>query len=156
MSRIFLIHECIHYDLNKDKKSSVLISNDINESYKMFEVSGWAYIMYAFARAKSILWKYSKEIPNFDDIEFNKLEDIEKILINQFNKYPLVIKNASENDNPAILAEYVLNLSRNFNTFYNSYRVLDWSDYRLKILESFIIIIENWMNLLHIKVPNKI
>lgn len=150
------IWSIIFNDLNKDKKSSVLISKDITEACKIFEASWGAYIMYAFARAKSILWKYSNNIPDLNDIELNKLEDIEKKIINQFNKYPLIIKNASDNDNPAILAEYLLNLSRNFNTFYNAYRVLDWSDYRLKILESFIVIIKNWMNLLHIEVPNKI
>ena len=150
------IWSIIFNDLNKDKKSAIFISSDIDESCKTFEASGWAYIMYAFARANSILWKYWKKIPNFKDIELKNLENIEKILINQFNKYPLIIKKASENDNPAILAEYLLTLARNFNTFYNAYRVLDWSNYRLKLLESFIIIIENWMNVLHIRLPNKI
>jgi arginyl-tRNA synthetase len=48
-------------------------------------------------------------------------------------------------------------LSWYYNSYYNWYRVLDeWNEYRLKILESFIQIVKNWMKILHINLPERI
>jgi arginyl-tRNA synthetase len=67
--------------------------------------------MYSVARARSILRKYNKKTPELSEFNNINLENIEKILINEFNKYPLIIELASKKDNPAILTEYLLNLS---------------------------------------------
>lgn len=147
----------IFNDLKKDKKSPVLINNDIEKTCELFEQSGWAYIMYSVARARSILTKYWSNIPDINDIDFSHLEDIEKIIINDLNKYPLIVDYANSTDNPAVLCEYLLSLSKNYNSYYNSYRVLDWnSDYRLKILEAFIQIVTNCVKILHIELPERI
>jgi arginyl-tRNA synthetase len=80
--------------------------------------------MYSIVRAKSILTK----IENLNNLKIknsDKLDNIEKIIINEINKYPLIVKQAQENDNPATLVEFILNLSRYYNSYYNSHRIID-------------------------------
>lgn len=81
------------------------------------------------------------------------------MIINEINKYPLIIKHAQENDNPAILVDFILTLSRYYNSYYNSHRVIVWDEIiesRVIITKAFIQIVQNAMNICHIQIPNKI
>jgi len=160
------IWSIIFNDIKSDKKNPVFISDNINETCMSFEESGWAYIIYSIVRAKSILNK----IEDLDYFEFDlsevyefdyesSLEETERIIINDFNRYPIIIKTAQENDNPSILADYILNLSRNYNTYYNSYRVIDGKNIikqRLFITKAFLQIALNAVKICKIQVPEKI
>jgi len=154
------IWSIIFNDIKSDKKNPVLISNDIKEACESFEEAGWAYVMYSIVRAKSILAK----IDNLNEITLKnvhayKLDNIEKIIINEINRYPLVVKYAQENDNPHTLIDYLLNLSRNYNSYYNSHRVIDLEkviETRVIITKAFIQIAKNALNICNIQIPNRI
>lgn len=154
------IWSIIFNDIKSDKKNPVSISSDIKETCESFEEAWWAYVMYSIVRAKSILAK----IENLENIKFEnvvniKLDNIEKIIINEINRYPLVVNQAQENDNPSTLVEFILNLSRYYNSYYNSHRVIDIDkvlENRVIITQAFIKVASNAMNICHIKIPNKI
>lgn len=154
------IWSIIFNDIKWDKKNPVLISSNIEEACQSFEESWWAYVMYSVVRAKSILSRINSiNDINFNNVNIEKLDNIEKIIINEINRYPLLLKQAQENDNPATLVEFILNLSRSYNSYYNSHRVIDnekvmWS--RVLITKSFINVIINAMNICHIQIPNRI
>lgn len=154
------IWSIIFNDIKSDKKNSISISSNTRETCESFEESWWAYILYSIIRAKSILAKIDKiENINFDNINVEKLDNIEKNIINEINRYPLVITHAQKNDNPSILAEFILNLSRHYNSYYNSHRVIygkEVIESRIIITKAFIGVASNAMKLFHIKIPNKI
>lgn len=144
-------------DLKKDKKNPVLLNSDVEKACIDFEESWGAYIIYTACRAKSILKKSSIKIPKIDDVKLNSLEEIEKTIILELNKYPFVLSEASKKDNPAILIEYIMKLSRSYNTFYNSCYVL-WEEinHRLVITNSVVKILTNAMKVCNINIPEKI
>jgi arginyl-tRNA synthetase len=85
------------------------------------------------------------------------LEPIEKSLIIEMNKFPFVIQQASSIDNPALLAEYLSNLARLYNSYYNACPVLDQEkDYRLIITSLVSDVLVKGMNICHIQIPEKI
>jgi arginyl-tRNA synthetase len=148
----------IFNDIKKDKKNPVSISNNIEDICKDFEESGWVYIIYSICRAKSILRRYWKDVPSIENIDSDiELENIEKSIITQFSKFTLIVKKAAKLDNPAILAEYLLQLSRSYNSYYNSCPVLDWdNDHRLIITKSVLQVLINWLKICHLEAPERI
>jgi arginyl-tRNA synthetase len=157
ISHELAIWSIIFNDIKKDKKNPVLISNNIDETCKSFESSWWAYIVYSICRANSIISKYNKQIPNVSNFKDVNLEDIEKTLILEINRYPLIIQQASSSDNPAVLTEYLSNLARNYNSYYNSCPVLEWNnEYRIVITSLVSKTLTNGMKICHIKVPERI
>jgi len=63
-------------------------------------------------------------LPKIDDVLPENLEDIEITLINKINQFPLIIKQACKNHDPAVLAEFLYNIARDYNTYYNAHQVL--------------------------------
>lgn len=154
------IWSIIFNDIKSDKKNPVSISNNIKEACESFEEAGWAYVMYSIVRAKSILAKIDNlDKISLENIDICKLDNIEKIIINEINRYPLIIKQAQENDNPSTLIDYVLNLSRSYNSYYNSHRVInEWKivEQRVIITQAFIQVARNALNICNIQIPNRI
>ena len=154
------IGSIIFNDIKSDKKNPVAISSNLEETFKMFEESGWAYVMYSIVRANSILKKIDKvEEIKVENIKIDSLENIEKQILNEILRLPLVVKQAWESSNPSVLVEYILNLSRNYNSYYNSHRVMD----KQKIIESRVlltkavsIVLTNALKICHIEVPERI
>ena len=150
----------IFNDLKSDKKNPISISNDIKETCESFQDSGWVYVMYSIARARSILNRVDNlNNISFENINVDKLNNIEKIIINEINRYPLVINKSQENDNPSMLIEFLWNLSKYYNSYYNSHKVIHWNkiiETRLLITKAFIIVATNAMNIFHIQVPRRI
>lgn len=154
------IWSIIFNDIRSDKKNPVLISTQIKETCESFEEAWWAYVMYSIVRANSILAKINNlDAITFENIHTYKLDNIEKIIINEINRYPLIVKQAQENDNPATLVDFLLNLSRYYNSYYNSHRVIDGEkiiDTRVLITKAFIKVASNAMSICNIQVPNRI
>ena len=95
-------------------------------------------------------------VKRFDQNYFKTL-NIEKSIITQFSKFTLIVKKAAKLDNPAILAEYLLQLSRSYNSYYNSCPVLDWdNDHRLIITKSVLQVLINWLKICHLEAPERI
>jgi arginyl-tRNA synthetase len=117
------------------------------------------FIQYAYARIQSLLAKaeqlgYSK---SFAAVETN---DKEIGLIKLLNDYPVVIKEAGSAFSPAVLCNYIFELVKEFNNFYQTVDILREEDknklaFRLQLAENVGKVIKSGMSLLGINVPNK-
>ncbi len=117
------------------------------------------FIQYAFARIQSLLKKaielgFSK---NYQAVEINEKEHE---LIKLMNDYPVIIKEAGENYSPALIANYVFDLVKEFNNFYQTVPILKEEDleklaFRICLSEAIGKIIKSAMLLLGVQVPNK-
>jgi len=117
------------------------------------------FIQYAHARIQSLLIKaeslgYTK---NYNDVEINSKE---QELIKLMNDYPSVIKEAGKLYSPAIVANYIYELVKEFNNFYQTVDILREEDvqklaFRLCLSEMVGKVIKSSMLLLGVDVPNK-
>jgi arginyl-tRNA synthetase len=122
-----------------------------------FEGDSGPYLQYACVRAKSILEKAKNEgikaeIKSEQNIEVGELA---KLLI----RFPEVVERAGKEYAPHYLATYLTNLASTFSTFYAQNKVVDKTDanspYRVALTAAFSIVMKNGLNLLGIKVPEK-
>ncbi|MDB4533723.1 arginine--tRNA ligase [Vicingaceae bacterium] len=117
------------------------------------------FIQYAHARIQSLLKKaeelgFSKEYSN---VEINAKE---QEVIKLMNNYPSVIKEAGISYSPAIVANYIYDLVKEFNNFYQTVSILKEEDkekvaFRLCLSEQIGVIVKSAMLLLGVNVPDK-
>lgn len=125
-----------------------------------FEGDSGAYILYSYARAFSILnkMKNSKKKKNNDKEFFvNELDEKEISLIKYLALFPETVFNANKNLNPSLIANYSYKLSQKFNEFYHSCPVINSENesFRIQLVKSFLIVMENSLKLLGIKTLKK-
>lgn len=131
------------------------------EACKNFEDSGWAYILYSIARANSVLDKAQNwnEIWDFIPTEI-ALSTTERMLLIEINKYPLIVKKSEEQENPAILLDWLGGLCRLYNSYYASQRVIleDWSvnEVAYALAKAFKQVAKNATVLCNIATPERI
>jgi arginyl-tRNA synthetase len=116
------------------------------------------HIQYTYARIKSILRKQKAE-PNYK-LQSKDLLSGEKELIVLLEQFPSVLEQAAEEHNPSVIAVYVFTLAKTYNTFYAEHSVInaeseDKKQLRLQISEMTANVISFAMNLLGIKVPER-
>jgi arginyl-tRNA synthetase len=108
-----------YYILKVDPKKRILFNPE--ESVDFAGNTG-PFIQYTYARIQSIIRK-----ANFD---FSKesgmvaLHAKEKELVKQLELFPEVIQNAAQNHSPALLANFVYDLVREYNSFYQAVPIL--------------------------------
>jgi arginyl-tRNA synthetase len=117
------------------------------------------FIQYAYARIQSLLKKaeelgFSKE---YSDVEINAKE---QEVIKLMNNYPSVIKEAGIAYSPAIIANYIYDLVKEFNNFYQTVSILKEEDkqkvaFRLCLSNQIGVIVKSSMLLLGVNVPDK-
>ena len=148
------------------RKAELTVNFDWNEILNLQGNSG-PYMLYAYARAKSILRKATEQeidLKRIEKEEFNKnklsLSENEKELIKLLNEFSVVIKRAQSDYAPHHLCTYLFNLAQTFNSFYNKQQILDDStreedrlmrDFRLKLTTYLALVIKTGLNLLGIK-----
>lgn len=114
------------------------------------------FIQYAHARIQSLLSK-------FDTVKLSdslKINAPEKELIKLLSEYPEVVKEAGKNHSPALIANYTYELVKSFNTFYQSYSIMNEEDESLKnarivLSDNIGKVIHSSMKMLGIQVPNR-
>ena len=115
------------------------------------------FIQYTYARIQSIIRKYNQPIILCDqDIMLKKEKNIIKLLVD----YPQVIQDSAKSYSPALLANYLYDLVKEFNGYYQNVPILVADDqkiiaFRVSISDSVAKVIKSGMNLLGISVPNK-
>ena len=114
-----------------------------------FEGDSGAYLLYSYARGKSILKKIKNQKKEYF---LGDLEEQEKNLIKTLSQFPEIVSNAKKNLNPSQIANYSCKLSQNFNEFYHSCPVInsEKESFRIDLVKSFLIVIENSLTLLGI------
>ena len=117
------------------------------------------FIQYAHARIQSLLRKANElnYSTSYTDAELNE-EEI--TLVKLLKDFPIVIKEAGENISPATLSNYIYELVKTFNHFYQNVPILREEDknklaMRLVLSQSVANVIASGMKLLGIEVPNK-
>ena len=144
-----------YYILKVDPKKRILF--DPKESVD-FQGNTASFIQYSYARIQSILNGINFELVR-DKYE-GKLEGKEKNLIKQIDLFPSAISAAASSHNPALVANYVYDLVKSFNSFYHSLPILksafeDKKTFRVELSKLVGITIKNALSLLGISVVNR-
>ena len=90
----------------------------------------------------------------------DSLLKLEKELIVLLEQYPTIIQQACDEHNPSVIAVYIFNLAKSFNTFYAEHSVIkaeteEKKQLRLQLSEMIAHVIDSAMSLLGIKVPER-
>ncbi|MCG7343620.1 arginine--tRNA ligase [Sporosarcina sp. ACRSL] len=122
----------------------------------MLQVEGETgpYVQYANARAHSILRKAG----GLNSFDVNEVNDHEWETIKLLEQFPQVVKRASDDLDPSIIAKYAIDLAQAFNSFYGNVQVLaDPANlpYRTALIKSFTIVLTESLRLLGMKAPEE-
>jgi arginyl-tRNA synthetase len=120
------------------------------------------FIQYTHARIKSVLRKAVDQGIDFSTISDMQLPISEKesYLIQLITEFPSVVKLAGEEFSPALIANYIYELVKEYNQFYHDFTILKEENlhlkqFRLVLSESTASIIKTGMRLLGIDVPER-
>jgi len=147
-----------YYILKVDPKKRILF--DPEESVD-FQGNTGPFIQYTYARIQSILRKAeSMDIDISNNASVIELHGKEKELIKQLQLFPDTIQLAAENYSPALIANYMYDLVKEFNSFYQQVSILGESDYAKKILrvqlsKKVAEVIQDAFRLLGVEVPER-
>ena len=132
-------------DLKNNRKNNIIFNL---KKFVSFEGDTGPYILYSYARASSILRK-TKFDGKFDVLELHEKE-IE--LVKKLLQFSDVAQEAYNTLNPSVIANYVFQLSKNFNEFYHACPVIGSKEeaFRLALVEAFRIVSKNSLLLLGI------
>ena len=120
------------------------------------------FIQYTHARIKSVLRKANDAGINHSTL-INKVLDIsekENYLIQLLTEFPVIVKQAGDEFSPALIANYVYDLVKEYNQFYHDFSILkeennDLRNFRLILSETIGNVIKTGMGLLGIEVPER-
>lgn len=116
------------------------------------------FIQYAHARIQSVLRNYEGDFRT-DPFKI-ELEVHERRLHFKIHAFPAVVRESAETFSPAILANYIFELVKDFNSFYQSRSILHAEDenliaYRALLAKMTGQVIKESMRLLGIQVPDR-
>ncbi len=119
------------------------------------------FIQYTHARIKSVLRKAAEQGIAFDNWDAKpEISDKETTLIQLLAEFPAIVKQAGDEFSPALIANYVYELAKEFNQFYHDFTILGETDADKKCLRLLISadvakVIKTGMGLLGIEVPER-
>ncbi|MDP2238348.1 MAG: arginine--tRNA ligase [Bacteroidales bacterium] len=92
------------------------------------------FVQYTHARIRSILRKAIESGINTDDSSFiiKQLPFKEKSLIRLLSQFPVVLAQSGENRSPALIANYMYELAKEFNQFYQTEPILKEENLKLR------------------------
>lgn len=113
-------------DLSQNRQSPIIFEWD---KILSFEGNTAPYLQYSYARIQSILRKATAEGKEIDYSKEIKIENKqERALADHIATFPMVVLKAAESFKPNIIADYLFELSKKFNSFYNSCPILNQED----------------------------
>ncbi len=120
------------------------------------------FIQYTYARIQSIKRKADDSgvvLPTAVEINLT-LNSKEKSLLKLIYDFPSIVRDAANNFSPALIANYVYDLVKEYNQFYHDYSILkekktSLRDFRLVVSDVAGRIINTGMSLLGIEVPDR-
>ncbi len=144
-----------YYILKVDPKKRILFNPA--ESVDFAGNTG-PFIQYTYARIQSILRK-----ADFDwsgQVQSITLHEKEKELIKQLQQYPEVIQSAAHNHSPALVANYMYELVKEYNSFYQSVSILGeqnqiQKNFRVQLSAQVANVVKSGFGLLGIQVPER-
>lgn len=123
---------------------------------KMLQTEGETgpYVQYSYARACSILRKAGV----VSDFTVEDVNDHEWEIIKCLEQFPSVVNRATTALDPSLIAKYAVELAQLFNSFYGNVQIVSTSnlmDYRVSLVQSVVIVLEEALRLLGIKAPKE-
>ncbi|OJX90561.1 MAG: arginine--tRNA ligase [Paludibacter sp. 47-17] len=120
------------------------------------------FIQYTHARIKSVLRKAQDAgigIPDAVDTGL-AVSDKEKYMIQLLSAYPSVVRQAGDEFSPAVIANYIYELVKEYNQFYHDFSILKEENgalkgFRLLLSASVAQVVKSGMALLGIEVPER-
>ncbi|MDR2682829.1 MAG: arginine--tRNA ligase [Dysgonamonadaceae bacterium] len=122
------------------------------------------FIQYAYARIRSVLRKSGQQgnchcwpDPQSPDVPLNEKETT---LIQLLSEFPAVVQEAADTFSPAVIANYIYDLVKEYNQFYHDYSILGETNeairtLRLVLSENTGKVIRTGFELLGIRVPER-
>lgn len=153
-------------DFNKDVALDVAIAaikwNDLKAEIIKDVIFDWdevlslkgntgPYVQYTYARCSSLLGKSGIEEDEIHLIEGASQPEMK--LIRTFIQFPLAVKMATENLTPHHICNFLLKLSQEYNSYYDSGKIIgsDREDMGIALTKATLIILKTGLNLLGIK-----
>lgn len=130
-------------------------SIDFNGNTGPFIQYTYARICSVFRKAKELEVEYSYKVNTGLDLSAK-----EKNLLKHIYEFPVIVEDAAENYSPALIANYVYDLVKEYNQFYHDHFILkeenvEIRDFRLVVSELVGSIVKNGMELLGIEMPER-
>ena len=157
-------------EISKRVGIGAIIFNDLSNSRIKDEVFDWEqilnfqgetgpYMQYIFVRTKSILDNSKFKIQT-EDVAIDKLLDDEAIaVIKNIYQFEETLINVTEKNEPYLLSKYLIELSKNYSSFYNNHKILvednKTANARLYLTYMTNIVLKNGANILGIEMPDK-
>jgi arginyl-tRNA synthetase len=115
------------------------------------------YLQYTFVRAKSVLKKAKKFKFRFENPEIKK---IEFEILRDLAKFPDILKEAAFRFSPNLLCDFLFELAKKFNFFYDTLPILKAKskrirNFRLTLTSAVSYVIKNSLGILGISVPER-
>ena len=127
---------------------------DVEESLDVQGNSG-PYVQYAAVRVGSILSKAGDSVDSTDDYDWKA----ERKLLMIISQYPETVVAATKEYEPHLICNFVYELARELNRYYENVPVLDSSNdekaFRIKLLKSIQEVLKHSLGLLNIPIPEK-
>ena len=131
---------------------------DLNDALRLEGDTG-PYLEYSAVRAASLVQKAKKE--GFGEYTFSPVDAyLTSSLERNLYRFPEVVERAGAELMPSTIANYLIEIAANFNSFYGNQQIIDPSDketslYRVALTEAFRTVMENGLDLLGIRVPTR-
>ncbi|AKC95700.1 arginyl-tRNA synthetase [Sneathia vaginalis] len=109
-----------YFDLSQNRTSPILFEWDRVLS---FEGNTGPYLLYTYVRINSILSKVNSTDEN-QDVLVEGSTPLERELVSTILKFPTSVIKAYETKRPNVIADYIYDLAKKFNSFYNSEKIL--------------------------------
>src|ERR1017187_2905169 len=151
------------YLLRVDPKKRMIFNPEESIDFQGFT---GPFVQYTYARIKSILRKVGElsdtVLPAPGDLTEakEKLLQLERSLIIFLEKYEIILRQAAQELNPSLVANYVYHLAKTFNSFYTEHSVANAESEEKKALRLHIAVmtatvIKSALQLLGMKVPER-
>jgi arginyl-tRNA synthetase len=142
------------YLLRVDPKKKMIFNPE--ESIDFHGFTG-PFVQYTYARIKSILRK--ENIISVDRYELPLLT-LEKEVLYNLEQYPQIIQEAGKELNPSVIANYIFQLAKTFNSFYSEHSISNAENNEKKSLRLYLsnmtaLVLKNGLKLLGISVSEK-
>lgn len=129
---------------------------DIKNSISLEGDSG-PYLQYSYARAKSVLRTAAFDYNPETEDDPGELEVEERLLLRLIEHFESILQESAKEYAPQNLAEYLLDLARSFNLFYQKHPIIkaDKSEFRLGLTCAVAVTLKQGLYLLGIEAPER-
>ncbi|MBQ6305243.1 MAG: arginine--tRNA ligase [Bacteroidales bacterium] len=147
-----------YFILKVDPKKTMLFNPE--ESID-FNGNTGPFVQYTHARICSVLRKAEEQgIKLESEVKVGDLQPKEKEIIVMMYGWPMVLNQAAENRSPAMVANFIFDLAKEFNQFYQECSILKEPDadrrmFRLQVCDMVAALLRNASELLGIGMPNR-